>query len=120
MNQTVFENLCQIVDFYATRDLVRGVCLKIPVNEKNLGQYTGGDGATGSGTYMDLKDLDKEVEAVAVKAYNGQQKDALTFPLGAVITVIKKDEGLWKGRYSKFLQFSLRLTRDRPKVFLNF
>lgn len=104
MNQTVFENLNQIVDFYSSRDFVRGVCLKTPVNEKNLGQFTASDmsGAC-SGTYMELKDLDKEVEAVAVKPFMSTQKDALPFPLGAVITVIKKEEGLWKGRYGRFL-----------------
>lgn len=31
VNQTVFENLNQIVDYYSSREFVRGICLKFPV-----------------------------------------------------------------------------------------
>lgn len=56
----MFENLNQIVDFYSTRELVRGICLKFPVNEKTIGQYSASDlSASSPGCYMELKDLDK-------------------------------------------------------------
>lgn len=61
VNQTVFENLNQIVDFYSCRDFVRGICLKFPINEKNVGQYAANAEPSGPGWYMELKDLDKEV-----------------------------------------------------------
>ena len=99
----MFEDLCKIVEFYSARDFVRGICLKIPVNEKNVGQYAGSENSDNSpGTYMELKDLEKEVEALAIKAYQSNEKEALSFPLNAVITVIKKDpSGLWRGRYGQ-------------------
>lgn len=62
VNQMVFENLNQIVDFYADRDFVQGICLKYPVNEKSVGQYANSElNASGPGCYMELRDLDKEV-----------------------------------------------------------
>lgn len=62
VNQMVFENLNQIVEFYSDRDFVRGICLKYPINERNVGQYASAEsGAVASGCYMELKDLDKEV-----------------------------------------------------------
>ena len=64
VNQTVFENLNQIVDFYSAREFVRGVCLKYPVNEKNVGKYSSGEISVGAapGCYMELKDIEKEKE----------------------------------------------------------
>lgn len=64
VNQTVFENLNQVVEFYSTRDLVRGVSLKYPVNEKNVGIYSNPElnVAIAPGCYMELKDLEKEEE----------------------------------------------------------
>lgn len=64
VNQMVFENLNQIVDYYSCRDFVRGICLKFPVNEKTVGHYVLSNAAGGvslGGMYMELKDLDKEV-----------------------------------------------------------
>lgn len=49
---------------------------------------------------MELKDLDKEIEALAIKAYQSPEKEALCFPVNAVISVIRKESGgLWRGRY---------------------
>ncbi|KAH7700636.1 variant SH3 domain-containing protein, partial [Aphelenchoides avenae] len=94
VNGTVFENLNQIVDFYSSRDFVRGVCLKFPVNEKNVGQYTSSE-LTGAapGCYMELKDLDKEIEAIATKDYMGVHRDDLSFPANAHITIVRKGAG---------------------------
>jgi hypothetical protein len=33
VNQHMFENLCQLVDYYSQNQFVRGICLKFPVNE---------------------------------------------------------------------------------------
>lgn len=67
VNQTVFENLNQIVDFYSTHDFVRGICLKYPVNERNVGKYTSAEFSTTAtpGCYMELKDLEKDKEVIA-------------------------------------------------------
>uniref|UniRef100_A0A915D160 Phosphoinositide phospholipase C n=1 Tax=Ditylenchus dipsaci TaxID=166011 RepID=A0A915D160_9BILA len=100
VNQTVFENLNQVVDFYSSREFVRGIYLKFPVNEKNVGQYASNElNASGPGCYMELKDLDKEVEVVAIKSFAGMQNDHLSFPINAHIKVIRKEPDLWKGRF---------------------
>lgn len=63
VNQTVFENLNQIVEFYSSREFVRGICLKYPVNEKSWGNYTNALPVEelAPGCYMELKDIEKEV-----------------------------------------------------------
>ena len=62
VNQTVFENLNQIVEYYSNREFVRGISLRTPVNETNAEGYANGEAAEQApGCYMDLRDLDKEV-----------------------------------------------------------
>ncbi|PAV91380.1 hypothetical protein WR25_12629 isoform A [Diploscapter pachys] len=100
VNQTVFENLNQIVDYYSSREFVRGISLRFPVNERDVNQYTSGEMSEAApGCYMDLKDLDKEVQARAIRPYRGTADDDLSFPANAIITVLRKEEGLWRGRY---------------------
>uniref|UniRef100_A0A1I7XUP5 Phosphoinositide phospholipase C n=1 Tax=Heterorhabditis bacteriophora TaxID=37862 RepID=A0A1I7XUP5_HETBA len=65
VNQTVFENLNQIVDYYSTREFVRGIGLKIPELAR------------------------------ALRPFRGINEDDLNFPANATITILKKDEGLW-------------------------
>ncbi|CAJ0948809.1 unnamed protein product, partial [Mesorhabditis belari] len=100
VNQMVFENLCQIVEYYSNKDFVRGICLKFPVNERDIGQYASMEqGEAASGCYMDLKDLDKEVQARALRPYKAVRDDELSFPVNAIITVLRKEENFWRGRY---------------------
>ncbi|CAJ0585633.1 unnamed protein product, partial [Mesorhabditis spiculigera] len=100
VNQMVFENLCQIVEYYSNKDFVRGICLKFPVNEKDVGQYASMEhGEAAPGCYMDLKDLDKEIQARALRPYKAVRDDELSFPVNAVITVLRKEENFWRGRY---------------------
>jgi len=99
VNQTVFENLNQIVDFYSNKDFVRGVSLKYPVNERNVGQYANAEMSSAPGCYMELKDLDKEIEALTLVPYEVCHTDALNFPANVVIKVLKKEEEMWKGKY---------------------
>ncbi|CAD6198775.1 unnamed protein product [Caenorhabditis auriculariae] len=100
VNQTVFENLNQIVEYYSNREFVRGISLRSPVNEKEIGHLTAEMAEQRvPGCYMDLKDLDKEVQARALRPYRGTADDELTFPANAIITVLRKEEGLWRGRY---------------------
>uniref|UniRef100_A0A915ARG5 Phosphoinositide phospholipase C n=1 Tax=Parascaris univalens TaxID=6257 RepID=A0A915ARG5_PARUN len=109
VNQTVFENLNQIVDFYSTHDFVRGICLKYPVNERNVGKYTSAEFSTTAapGCYMELKDLekDKEVLARAIEPYRGSQPNEISFPLNAIITVLRKDGNRWRGKYGTYIGF---------------
>jgi len=53
---------------------------------------------------MDLKDLDKEVQARAIRPYRGTADDDLSFPANAIITVLRKEEGLWRGCSSPSLK----------------
>uniref|UniRef100_A0A914QYD6 Phosphoinositide phospholipase C n=1 Tax=Panagrolaimus davidi TaxID=227884 RepID=A0A914QYD6_9BILA len=102
VNQTVFENLNQIVDYYQQHPFVRGVSLRFPVNERNVGQFAQADSNNTPGFYLDLSDLEKEVEAIALQAYSGPDKNYLSFPVNAVIKVISKNNNLndmWRGRY---------------------
>uniref|UniRef100_A0A0N5A0J6 Phosphoinositide phospholipase C n=1 Tax=Parastrongyloides trichosuri TaxID=131310 RepID=A0A0N5A0J6_PARTI len=100
VNQMIFENLNQLVDFYSTRDFVRGVSLKFPVNEKNIGAYVKTSNNNSPGCYMELKDLEKEIEVCSIKAYMGIHQDELTFPAGAIIKVVRKENTLWRGKYN--------------------
>uniref|UniRef100_A0A914ZCF4 Phosphoinositide phospholipase C n=1 Tax=Panagrolaimus superbus TaxID=310955 RepID=A0A914ZCF4_9BILA len=102
VNQTVFENLNQIVDYYQQHPFVRGVSLRFPVNERNVGQFAQADSNNTPGFYLDLSDLEKEVEAIALQAYSGPDSGYLSFPVNAVIKVISKNNNLnnmWRGRY---------------------
>ncbi|VDD94362.1 unnamed protein product [Enterobius vermicularis] len=109
VNQTVFENLNQVVEFYSTRDLVRGVSLKYPVNEKNVGIYSNPElnVAIAPGCYMELKDLEKEEETYvrSLESYKAVQPNELSFPANAIITVIRKDGLRWRGRYGNQVGF---------------
>ncbi|KHN75652.1 1-phosphatidylinositol 4,5-bisphosphate phosphodiesterase gamma-1 [Toxocara canis] len=109
VNQTVFENLNQIVDFYSTHDFVRGICLKYPVNERNVGKYMSADfsSAVAPGCYMELKDLekDKEVLVRAIEPYTGSQQNEISFPVNAIITVLRKDGNRWRGKYGAHVGF---------------
>ncbi|CAD5214162.1 unnamed protein product [Bursaphelenchus xylophilus] len=100
VNQTVFENLNQVVDYYSTHDFVRGICLKFPVNEQNVGEYISEFPAQ-VGCYMELKDLEQEIEAVAVKDFEGIGSDDLSFQVGSRLSIIRKEPDLWKGRLDK-------------------
>ncbi|CAI5442987.1 unnamed protein product [Caenorhabditis angaria] len=100
VNQKVFENLNQIVEYYDKREFVRGISLRFPVNERNINHLTAELAeARTPGCYMELKDLDKEVQARALRPYRGTADDELSFPANAIITVLRKEEGLWRGRY---------------------
>lgn len=63
INQTIFENLNQIVEYYSTREFVRGICLKYPVGENAVIDCASSrfNGDRAPGCYMELKDIDKEV-----------------------------------------------------------
>uniref|UniRef100_A0AC34R524 SH3 domain-containing protein n=2 Tax=Panagrolaimus sp. JU765 TaxID=591449 RepID=A0AC34R524_9BILA len=52
------------------------------------------------GTYMELKDLDKEIEALALQPYEASHPDALNFPANVIIKIIRKEPDLWKGKYN--------------------
>ncbi|CAD5209116.1 unnamed protein product [Bursaphelenchus okinawaensis] len=97
VNQVIFENLNQVVDYFSNRDFVRGICLKFPVNEQNVGEYISELPAQ-VGCYMELKDLEQEIEAVAVKDFEGIGNDDLSFQVGSRLSIIRKEPDLWKGR----------------------
>lgn len=66
INQTIFENLNQIVEYYSTREFVRGICLKYPVDENTVTDSTNSwvSSDRASGCYMELKDIDKDVNEI--------------------------------------------------------
>ncbi|KAK0395976.1 hypothetical protein QR680_001514 [Steinernema hermaphroditum] len=100
VNQTIFENLNQLVDFYGTREFVRGICLRYPVNEQNADLYASGELIERApGCYMDLKDLKGETEVRSVKSFDGTDPSHLSFPANVTIKVSRKDCNLWKGSY---------------------
>ena len=81
------------------------------MNERDVNQYTSGEvNEVAPGCYMDLKDLDKEVQARALRPYRGTADDELSFPANAIITVLRKEEGLWRGCSSS--PFLKRLLTD--------
>lgn len=85
VNDHIFENLCQMVEYYGQNQFVRGVCFKYPVNEKNIDLLASSqimsskngelksfsiEPFTSAGYYMDLKDFEKEeVQAEAIEAF---------------------------------------------------
>ncbi|VIO93749.1 Uncharacterized protein BM_BM5477 [Brugia malayi] len=101
VNQTIFENLNQIVEYYSTREFVRGICLKYPVGEDTIIGSAGICCSTDRalGCYMELKDIDKEVLVRAIESYNGSLPCELSFPVNAVINVFRKDGDRWRGKY---------------------
>ncbi|CAG9530654.1 unnamed protein product [Cercopithifilaria johnstoni] len=107
VNQTVFENLNQIVEYYSTREFVRGICLKYPIDENTVadstGSWFGNDRAPGC--YMELKDIDKEILVRAIKPYTGSLPNELSFPVNAVINVLRKEGNRWRGKYGNHSGF---------------
>ncbi|CAI4232720.1 unnamed protein product [Auanema sp. JU1783] len=100
VNQSVFENLNQIVQYYGKKEFVRGICLRYPVNEKNIDPYSSEViGQSTPGCYMELGELNKEIQARSLRPYHGISDDDLSFPANATITVLRKEEGNWRGRY---------------------
>ncbi|XGW10711.1 hypothetical protein V3C99_012318, partial [Haemonchus contortus] len=98
VNQTVFENLNQIVEYFRTREFVRGISLRRPVgdHDTNLGIA---QLEIAQGSYQELSQLEEKVMARALRPYRGVGEDDLSFPANAIITVLRKEESLWTGRY---------------------
>ncbi|MCP9261671.1 Phosphoinositide phospholipase C [Dirofilaria immitis] len=107
VNQTVFENLNQIVEYYSTREFVRGICLKYPIGENAITDYTDVQFRIDRtpGCYMELKDIDKEILVRAIEPYNGSLPNELSFPANAVINVLRKDGNRWRGKYGNHSGF---------------
>ncbi|GMR36192.1 hypothetical protein PMAYCL1PPCAC_06387, partial [Pristionchus mayeri] len=99
VNQTVFETLNQIVEYYSSRDFARGTSLKFPVNEKNIDAYALSAGEAAPGCYMDITTFDQNIQARSLRPHAGASEDQLSFPANAIITVLKKDTQLWRGKY---------------------
>ncbi|KAK5977120.1 Phosphoinositide phospholipase C [Trichostrongylus colubriformis] len=98
VNQTVFENLNQIVEYYRTREFVRGISLRLPVDENDV--HLGlGHLEIAQGSYQELSQLEEKIMARALRPYRGVNEDDLSFPANAIITVLRKEESLWTGRY---------------------
>uniref|UniRef100_A0A1I8AVM3 Phosphoinositide phospholipase C n=1 Tax=Steinernema glaseri TaxID=37863 RepID=A0A1I8AVM3_9BILA len=101
VNQTIFENLNQMVDFYSTREFVRGIPLRYPVSAQNVDLYASGELIEHApGCYMDLKDLKGETEVRSVRSFEGTDQTHLSFPANAIIKVTRKDSNFWKGSYA--------------------
>ncbi|ETN76434.1 Phosphatidylinositol-specific phospholipase C, Y domain protein [Necator americanus] len=98
VNQTVFENLNQIVEYYRTREFVRGIPLRFPVNENDMSAIPA-HLEIAQGSYQELSQLEEKVLARALRPYRGTGDDDLSFPANAIITVLRKEEALWTGRY---------------------
>ncbi|GMS83935.1 hypothetical protein PENTCL1PPCAC_6110, partial [Pristionchus entomophagus] len=99
VNQTVFETLNQIVEYYSSRDFARGTSLKFPVNEKNIDAYALSAGEAAPGCYMDITTFDQNIQARSLRPHSGVTEEQLSFPANAIITVLKKDSQLWRGKY---------------------
>ncbi|GMT13606.1 hypothetical protein PFISCL1PPCAC_4903, partial [Pristionchus fissidentatus] len=99
VNQTVFETLNQIVEYYSSRDFIRGTSLKFPVNEKSIEMYANSVGEAAPGCYLDIATFDQNIQARALRPYQGEKVEQLSFPANAIITVLKKDGQLWRGKY---------------------
>lgn len=99
VNQTVFETLNQIVEYYSSRDFARGTSLKFPVNEKNIDAYAQSAGEAAPGCYMDITTFDQNIQARSLRPHAGLSDEQLSFPANAIITVLKKDTQLWRGKY---------------------
>ncbi|CAK5034515.1 unnamed protein product [Meloidogyne enterolobii] len=113
----IFENLCQLVEYFGKIQFFRGICLKYPVNEEtvknkntkeNLNSLKEEEDNQIDGCYVELNDLKNEFQVEAIESFEEVQfiedlmlKDyfkegipyngkALCFPLGAKITVLQK------------------------------
>ena len=105
VNDNFFENLVTLVEFYQQNPFANGVRLGIPVNQENFEKLTDLDSAT---RYIYRLNVDQEVEAIALEAYEGTEKDHLSFPSNAVIKIISKDNNfnkMWQGIYGDKVGF---------------
>ncbi|VDM74967.1 unnamed protein product [Strongylus vulgaris] len=131
VNQTVFENLNQIVEYYRSREFVRGISLRFPVNENEITTIPAHI-EIARGSYQELSQLEEKVMARALRPYRGTGDDDLSFPANAIITVmaralrpyrgtgdddlsfpanaiitvLRKEEALWTGYTEKHLKKS--------------
>lgn len=62
VNQTVFENLNQIVEYYRSREFVRGISLRLPVNENEM-HLVPGQLELAQGSYQELSQLEEKVRS---------------------------------------------------------
>ncbi|TMS35784.1 hypothetical protein L596_003107 [Steinernema carpocapsae] len=102
VNQTIFENLNQLVDFYTTREFVRGIPLRYPVNEANVDLYASGELLERTqGCYMDLNDMKGETEVRSVTAFEGTEPHHLSFPANIIIKVTRRESVMWQGSFGR-------------------
>uniref|UniRef100_A0AC35U4T9 Phosphoinositide phospholipase C n=1 Tax=Rhabditophanes sp. KR3021 TaxID=114890 RepID=A0AC35U4T9_9BILA len=115
VNQMVFENLNQIVEYYSNRPFVRGVFFKYPVNEKSIGEYVDKSALNNNpGCYMDLRDLEREIEVISIRQNVAYESEGLSFPANVIITVYEKDNEMWKGKYDGNIGwFNSNLVREK-------
>ncbi|KJH40306.1 SH2 domain protein [Dictyocaulus viviparus] len=96
VNQTVFENVNQIVEYYRTHEFVRGIPLRFPINETDIKLSPNCTEIT-QGSYQELSQLQEKILARALRPYRGVTEGDLSFPANAIITVLRKEEAFWTG-----------------------
>ncbi|XP_078066756.1 1-phosphatidylinositol 4,5-bisphosphate phosphodiesterase gamma-2 isoform X3 [Mustelus asterias] len=103
-----FDSLVELISYHRKQPLYRKMKLRYPVTEKMLERYSVEKdyGSLYGINYVDPNELAPVQGSVkALYDYQSQQQDELTFPRGAIIHNVKKqDQGWWKGDYGDQIQ----------------
>ncbi|GCB72893.1 hypothetical protein scyTo_0006523 [Scyliorhinus torazame] len=103
-----FDSLVELISYHKKQPLYRKMKLRYPVTERMLERYSAEKdyGSLYGINYVDPNELAPAQGSVkALYNYQGQQQDELTFPRGAIIHNVKKqDKGWWKGDYEDKIQ----------------
>ncbi|XP_038662281.1 1-phosphatidylinositol 4,5-bisphosphate phosphodiesterase gamma-2 [Scyliorhinus canicula] len=103
-----FDSLVELISYHRKQPLYRKMKLRYPVTERMLERYSAEKdyGSLYGINYVDPNELAPAQGSVkALYNYQGQQQDELSFPRGAIIHNVKKqDKGWWKGDYEDKIQ----------------
>ncbi|KAK2708596.1 hypothetical protein QYM36_014260 [Artemia franciscana] len=97
-----FDSIMKVVAHYEKHPLYKKVRLRYPVTEESLRQRSQDSDYGNEYGAPDYLEMDRvgQVTVIAIFSYTASRSDELTFPKGAVITnVHKEDGGWWKGDY---------------------
>lgn len=90
-----FENLLMLVEHYMRRQLYHGICLKYPVNQQTIENYSMNVSHAPIGAYMDIQTITQSVKVRTKFEYLAKDPEEISFAANSVIVNVNKDDADW-------------------------